>query len=120
MLSMNTRKSEGIWHPGFSPAPRSPRLYLVAHMAPVVRTTALPSPLPVGAQAKAKGSRGVRQKAPKKAAGRVKKMCIAWQLGKCQRGNSCEFIHGCTFPKSDGSPCLSKDHGAVQHADKSH
>lgn len=47
-----------------------------------------------------------------------KKLCIAWQLGKCQRGNSCEFVHGCAFPKSDGSPCLSKDHGAAQHREK--
>ena len=52
--------------------------------------------------------------------GQVKRLCIAWQLGKCQRGSSCEFIHGCAFPKSDGSPCLSKDHGAVQHTDKAH
>ena len=52
--------------------------------------------------------------------GQVKKMCIAWQLGKCQRGNSCEFVHGCAFPKSDGSPCLSKDHGATHHPDKTH
>ena len=50
----------------------------------------------------------------------VKKLCIAWQLGKCQRGNSCEFIHGCAFPKTDGSPCLSKDHGATHHPDKTH
>ena len=52
--------------------------------------------------------------------GQVKKMCIAWQLAKCQRGNSCEFVHGCAFPKSDGSPCLSKDHGATHHPDKTH
>ena len=50
----------------------------------------------------------------------VKRLCIAWQLGKCQRGNSCEFIHGCAFPKADGSPCLSKDHGATHHPDKTH
>ena len=55
-----------------------------------------------------------------KEGGQVKKLCISWQLGKCQRGNSCEFMHGCAFPKSDGSPCLSKDHGAAQHQDKSH
>ena len=59
-LSMNTRESGEIWHPGFSPAPRSLRLSLVAHRALVVRTTALPSQLPVGAQAKAKVGRGVR------------------------------------------------------------
>ena len=55
-----------------------------------------------------------------KEGGQVKKMCIAWQWGKCQRGNSCEFVHSCAFPRSDGSPCLSKDHGAAHHADKSH
>ena len=64
MLSMNTRKSGEIWHPGFSPAPRS--LRLSHHMALVVRTTAHPSPQPVRAQAKAKVRPKGQGKVPQK------------------------------------------------------
>ncbi|CAE7221556.1 unnamed protein product [Symbiodinium sp. CCMP2592] len=57
--------------------------------------------------------RGVPWVREYKEGGQVKKLCIGWQIGKCQRGNSCEFTHGCAFPKPDGSPCLSKDHGVA-------
>ncbi|CAE7338940.1 unnamed protein product, partial [Symbiodinium sp. CCMP2592] len=67
---------------------------------------------------KAKGStkqgtqpKGVQWVREFKEGSQVKRLCMGWQIGKCQRGNSCEFTHGCAFPKPDGSPCLSKDHG---------
>ncbi|CAE7347235.1 unnamed protein product [Symbiodinium sp. CCMP2592] len=39
--------------------------------------------------------RGVPWVREYKEGGQVKKLCIGWQIGKCQRGNSCEFTHGC-------------------------
>ncbi|CAE7833488.1 unnamed protein product [Symbiodinium sp. CCMP2592] len=41
--------------------------------------------------------RGVPWVREYKEGGQVKKLCIGWQIGKCQRGNSCEFTHGCLF-----------------------
>ncbi|CAE7198654.1 unnamed protein product [Symbiodinium sp. CCMP2592] len=38
--------------------------------------------------------RGVPWVREYKEGGQVKKLCIGWQIGKCQRGNSCEFTHG--------------------------
>ncbi|CAE7196317.1 unnamed protein product [Symbiodinium sp. CCMP2592] len=74
--------------------------------APGGRDNRPPTPPPGRGNGKGKGKaksptkqgtqpRGVPWVREYKEGGQVKKLCIGWQIGKCQRGNSCEFTHGC-------------------------
>ncbi|CAE6964891.1 unnamed protein product [Symbiodinium sp. CCMP2592] len=76
--------------------------------APGGRDNRPPTPPPGRGNGKGKGKaksptkqgtqpRGVPWVREYKEGGQVKKLCIGWQIGKCQRGNSCEFTHGCLF-----------------------
>ena len=74
-----------------------------------------------GQQPPGKGDKGNRIPWVKEiqSGGEMKKLCMQFQLGKCARGKDCAFVHGCAYPKSDGSAC-GQTHGAVQHASTMH
>ena len=49
----------------------------------------------------------------KKSDSTAKQLCMQFQTGSCQRGDSCRFEHGCAYPVK-GAAC-SLAHGASQH-----
>ena len=46
--------------------------------------------------------------------GTKKQLCMRFQSGKCDMGNTCRFHHGCAFPLPSGEAC-NKNHGALMH-----
>ncbi|CAE7643160.1 unnamed protein product [Symbiodinium sp. CCMP2592] len=121
ILSTSSQRSAATCHHGCSLVPKRLPPAIVGRTRRVAAITAHPPRRQVVAPARARGKtknptkqgtqpKGVQWVREFKEGSQVKKLCIGWQIGKCQRGKSCEFTHGC--PKPDGSPCLSKDHGA--------
>ena len=89
----------------------------------------LPPPGPTG---RGKGGKGFKGKAqPSKggkgdkntrvpwvkeiqSGGEMKQLCMQFQVGKCTRGKDCAFVHGCAYPKSDGTARVMVQHSTPQ------